>query len=368
MSVFSKYIKWFYEHRIATHLLFWLLIVLYYPIYAFGIGLSNPIRFIIEYLFYLPIQVLATYFLLYYQMPLLITKKQYQKFVLSIFLSIYVFGTLTHLINDYLIIPILQLNMHQCSPLKILTHPHESLGFLFWIYLVAFIAGAIKMIKQRYERQQALMQLEKEKVKAELNYLKAQIHPKFLANTLENLYSLTLKKSDYAPEVIIKLSDMLDHMLYRCNDEQVLLRKELELIENYLELEALQYGGRFKWNLTKKIENEGATIAPLVLIPLVEFALEFGIDKHKEAHCAQLSINLEEEKLHFQVCVHNPSSQKRSLKKFNKPIEIDKINRQLEILYPDQHQLDVNIHEGIFTIDLQLTVNTINSTPYESVH
>ena len=368
MSVFSKYIQWFHQNRIATHLLFWLLIVLYYPLYAYGIGLANPNRFIIEYLFYLPIQVLATYFLLYYQMPLLITKKQYQKFVLSIFLSIYVLGTLTHLINDYLIIPILQLNMHQCSPLKILTHPHESLGFLFWIYLVAFIAAAIKMVKQRYERQQELTLLEEEKVKAELNYLKAQIHPKFLANTLENLYSLTLKKSDYAPEVIIKLSDMLDHMLYRCNDEQVLLSKELELIENYLELEALQYGGKFKWHLNKKIENEGATIAPLVLIPLVEFAMEFGIDKYKEAHCAQLSINLEDEKLHFQIRISNNADGKKDPKRFDKPIEIDKLNRQLEILYPDQHQLDVNIHEGIFTIDLQLTVDTINSTQYESVH
>ena len=86
--------------------------------------------------------------------------------------------------------------------------------------------------------------MKQEKLQAELKFLKAQIHPHFLFNTLNNLYALTLKKSDSAPDVVLKLSDLLNYMLYECNATWVQLKKEIELLENYLVLEKIRYGGR----------------------------------------------------------------------------------------------------------------------------
>ena len=117
---------------------------------------------------------------------------------------------------------------------------------LVGIYAVVFLAASIKLLKHWYTMQKKNQQLAKEKLEAELNMLKAQVHPHFLFNTLNNLYALTLKKSEKSPEVVLKLSEILDFMLYHSNKDFVELEREIKLVNNYIDLEKLRYGDRLE--------------------------------------------------------------------------------------------------------------------------
>ena len=112
------------------------------------------------------------------------------------------------------------------------------------IYPVTFVAVAIKLLKYWYANQQAQQVLTQQKLQAELKFLKTQIHPHFLFNTLNNLYALTLKKSERAPEMVLKLSELINYMLYECTSDAVPLTKEVKFIRNYGDIEKMRYGDK----------------------------------------------------------------------------------------------------------------------------
>ena len=155
----------------------------------------------------------------------------------------------------------------------------------FWKRLTnlsVFLSKAIKfltptallLMARFYKNQQKYLKLNEQKKTAELTALKHQLNPHFLFNTLNNLYALALKKANETPEVIEKLSDILDYMLYRCNDTFVSLQKEIELIENYLSLEKVRYGKRVQITFEKSIDQD-VKIAPLLLLTFIENAFKF---------------------------------------------------------------------------------------------
>lgn len=111
-------------------------------------------------------------------------------------------------------------------------------------YPIPAIAAGVVIFKRWYLTQQHSLVLEKEKLEAELNFLKAQIHPHFLFNTFNNLYALTLIKSDKAPDIVIKLSELLDYMLYNSNEKEVKLQKEINQLKGYIDLGKIRYGER----------------------------------------------------------------------------------------------------------------------------
>ena len=145
---------------------------------------------------------------------------------------------------------------------------HLYLRYLLPVIVAPMIFIPINLLKDQLEEKSKLEELQKEKVNAQLKFLKSQIHPHFLFNTLNNLYLLTLEKREEAPEVVLKLSEMLDYMLYQCNEPTVTLVKEIELIKNYIELEQLRYDERLEVNFDHKLEDQNAKIAPLILLSL----------------------------------------------------------------------------------------------------
>ncbi len=117
-------------------------------------------------------------------------------------------------------------------------------GTIMLNYPIPAIAAGVVIFKRWYLTQQHSLVLEKEKLEAELNFLKAQIHPHFLFNTFNNLYALTLIKSDKAPDIVIKLSELLDYMLYNSNEKEVKLQKEINQLKGYIDLGKIRYGER----------------------------------------------------------------------------------------------------------------------------
>src|SRR6185436_3871332 len=130
------------------------------------------------------------------------------------------------------------------------------------------IAVSIKLMKHWYVKEQRNLQLQKENAEAQLQLLKAQVHPHFLFNTLNNIYSHTQGVAPVASQLALGLSDMLRFMIYECNQPQVSLAKELKMIQDYVTLEKIRYGNRLDVQIDLPPYTENLLIAPLLLLPL----------------------------------------------------------------------------------------------------
>ena len=251
----SQLIDYIHKRRWLGHVLFWVLFFLVQTLSA-GSEPYNGNQVFVHKLIMLVPKMGAVYLLVYYQLPELLYKKKYVLFALSFLASSYVFTVLARIMVVHIVEELVRPKpFHQESIIEILTDlPRLYSHYYLGVYYPALLFFIIKLSKEKSLEKSKLEQLEKEKSSAELNFFKAQIHPHFLFNTLNNLYTLTLQKSDKASETVLKLSEILDYMLYRSNGESVPVEKELNLIQNYIDLEQLRYGDRLELIFNKTIE------------------------------------------------------------------------------------------------------------------
>lgn len=221
-----------------------------------------------------------------------------------------------------------------------------------WLTFPSIILISVKY----YRDQKDIVALKEQKKTTELNLLKHQLNPHFLFNTLNNLYALALKKSDKTPSVIAKLSEILDYILYQCKDNYVPLSKEIELLENYITLEKIRYGNRVEVRFEKKIIAD-VKIAPLLLLTFVENAFKHGISQELAKGTIHLEINATKNEIVF---VSKNTKPKAHLEKMNaekSAIGIQNIKKQLELLYPNNHDLMIHNNELTYEVVLKLNLN-----------
>jgi LytS/YehU family sensor histidine kinase len=200
-------------------------------------------------------------------------------------------------------------------------------------------------------------ELRNETLQSELKFLKSQINPHFLFNTLNSLYALTLKKSDLAPEIVLRLSEMMRYMLYECNEKQVPLEKEVNYLMNYLELEKLRHGNKLdvKLNISGQINHQ--KIAPLMFIPFVENSFKHGVSHHIAKGFVNINIEAEDQQLDLTIeNSKNPTMPSTSLKKSG-GIGLANIKRRLELLYPNQYQLNISEQPNTYSVTLKINLN-----------
>jgi LytS/YehU family sensor histidine kinase len=204
-----------------------------------------------------------------------------------------------------------------------------------------------------YKNQQNYLKLNEQKKIAELTALKNQLNPHFLFNTLNNLYALAIKKSDQTPEVIEKLSDILDYMLHRCNSKFVSIQKEIELIENYIALEKIRYGNRVRISF-KNNSTSDSKIAPLLLLTFIENAFKHGVSQElKEAF---ISITISSDKNHIVFTIENSKSAISVHNKDQQCIGLNNVQKQLGLLYGDDYSLDIKEESNTYSVHLILKV------------
>jgi len=343
------------QHRLATHLLFWIgLVTIFISLASINSGTIKAN--IANYLALLPVQIAAAYLLNYYQIPKQLYKKKYLAFCFGFILSIYVLTTLGRLSIIYIAEPFFRENFNQESLVEILS----DAAFLFSVYfpsvyIYALVMLLIKAFQNRLKEKHKIEVLQKEKVYNELRFLKAQIQPHFLFNTLNNLYGLTLTKSDLAPEVVLKLSEILDFILYQSNQPKIEIKKELELLNAYIELEALRHGEKLSITFHHEIDHETTTIAPLLILPLVENAFKHGILPTLDTSEILLDLKVNQGKLRF--LTRNKKGHHWSagpIKPSNSGIGITNLKRQLQLNYPQKYNLRVLDNGQIFKVELEL--------------
>lgn len=353
MSKSSKLLDQFFQSRIATHIAFWVVTVLLLSYYSSLFG-GNFGRNLIEMAIMLPLQMVAAYLLVYVQIPRLLYQKRWFLFLLSFILTAYCFSTLSRLTNIYIVEPLTGYEGYDESLWEVMSDPVYLLKvYMPWVYTSAVLLLIFKMVKDRFQQENRLNILEKEKSKAELDFLKAQMNPHFLFNTLNNIYSLSKDGSDQTSEMILKLSELLDYTIYECNETTVPIYKEWQLIQNYVDLQAVRHGEKLMIVIDQQIDNEDTPIAPLILISLVENAFKHSLLHDEKRSMIKILLKVEQKVLTFEV-INNRS--KNALKKTatKKGIGVPNIKKQLNLLYPNRHKMKVEEELDLYKVTLTI--------------
>lgn len=218
---------------------------------------------------------------------------------------------------------------------------------------LAFISGisiSIKAFRLRARWREREKNLVREKLESELKFLKAQINPHFLFNTLNNIYALARKQSEKTPEAVLKLSQLMRFMLYEARKERILLTEELKMIDDYIDLERIRYNGRLRIDFHKSIDDSTQLIAPLLLIHFVENAFKHGASESR--FDAQINLSFVLQRGVLIATIQNTKEEVASVETREK-IGLENIKRQLELLYPS-HQLEVTNAANEFTVKLTI--------------
>ncbi|MCB0648407.1 MAG: histidine kinase [Saprospiraceae bacterium] len=247
---------------------------------------------------------------------------------------------LTPLLNSFfLLLPVMRdLSIH---PLGTGINLFNDIAYFFPI-LVMLLSFPIIILIEWNKKTRAIQELKNEKTQAELNLLKQQINPHFFFNTLNNLYALSLDKSDLAPEAILKLSKLMRYVIYKGSQNGVTLSEEVAYLKDYLDLQNLRIHTLVTINFQTQIENEDQLIAPLLLINLVENAFKHGIEPSDSGGFITIILKEENSKLSF-VCENSFDFEGQSYD--INGIGLTNLKRRLELRYPDRHVLQLNINE-----------------------
>ena len=210
----------------------------------------------------------------------------------------------------------------------------------------------LKISVDYYEQKETIKKIELEKATAELNFLKAQVNPHFLFNTLNNLYALILEKSDKSGEAVLKLADIMKYILAEGKEDKVMLQKEIQLLYNYTELERLRKpDAEIIFNAPGNTGNY--FITPLLLLPLVENAFKYGLNSVAKNGFVRINIITEGERLNVTV-ENNIPPVKNNVALQSLGIGIDNVKKRLEMLYAGKYVLNIENRSDSFFVNLQL--------------
>ncbi len=252
-----------------------------------------------------------------------------------------------------------------------------------WSVIYTLIAIGIYFIKKALDERELLVALEKDSNSFRLKYLRSQLNPLFLFNTLNSIYSLSMQKSDKTPDVVVKLADLMRYLIYECNEEKVALNKEIEFIQNYIEIEKIRYNADVRFTIEGNTDE--IMIEPFLFISFVENGFKHAFDNAYSNAFIYISIKVQPEQIELSV-VNNTSidleTQAKKVqgtglrnsksilellyptthalniiqteKEESRKSELRIINakKRLESLYPDSHTLDVILSNNAFTVSL----------------
>jgi len=277
--------------------------------------------------------VLVVYINILFLIPHYLLQRKYAQYIFFLLCSLVVMVPVHSAVEYY--------NFYNVEELKGQVRL-ERLAFfsLINISLVLALTTGLKLGMEWFKQQQRNQELERERLQAELKFLKSQINPHFLFNTLNNLYALSLQKSDKAPEMILKLSEMMRYLLYESNAKMVSLANEIRCMENYIELERIRQDGRTKINLEINCAENGKMIAPLLFIPFLKNSFKHGVNSAIEAGWIHIKLDEKEGALFFEVENSKPI---KPIKKGNENgIGLQNVKRRLELIYPYKHELTIS--------------------------
>lgn len=343
--------------KTGQHFLFWVVSYLFFILF-FGRANRDYQTTIIFTSLLFPLAIITSYFLNYYLIPRFLFTGKYWRFALFLFYTLVFTLWFEVMISMFVFVIVSDFQVYKLDPTSF-----DVVFLLVGLYFIILSFIAIEQVKRAFEIKKENTRLEKRQLEtelklreSELKLLRAQIHPHFLFNTLNNLYGLTLEKSDLAPELVLKLSDLMDYMLYKCNRPKVSLKRELEHLKNYIEVEKIRYGEKLEIEFQQKGRADHLEIAPMLLLVFFENAFKHGVSKSIQNPFVSINIEIKEHR--FMLHVKNRKN-RSSMNEgdYAKGIGLKNVQKRLKLVYPNQHQLEINPKEDTFEIRLWLELD-----------
>jgi two-component system LytT family sensor kinase len=337
----------FFKNKWIYHSAFWIVYYLFVCAALYTGYNVHDLTFYIQLSAFMPFTAVLVYTNIYILIPVFLYRKKYLYYALLLILAMVVMAFADQLLK----------NLYVYFGSAIFSYT-GGFGFrnLFsesvsMFYVAGFTTG-VKLSKDWIQNQQLMKEKEKQYLETELNFLKTQIHPHFFFNTLNNLYSLTLKKSDQAPEVVLKLASLMSYMLYESNAPKVSLNKEITYLQNYLDLEKLRFGQRLSVPFEIEGQLDQVSIPPMILILFVENSFKHCVKNNINNIIIEIYLKVEGAFLLFRV--KNPIGDNVSSE--NTGIGLRNVRRRLELLYGSNYQLDILEKDNEFIISLKMPV------------
>jgi hypothetical protein len=332
--------------QIFWHVVFWLGLIAFFASIARYSGKMTTKAVLVVFVLYGAINISVFYLNYSLLIPRFLDKKNYKLYAAGIVAIIIAFGLIKYggglVFKTYILLGL---------------RKHES---TFWEYffktiftttIFLFLSTVLKFTVDWFLNERIQRDLENQRLSAELSFLKSQINPHFLFNSLNSIYSLAYQKSDTTPEAILKLSEIMRYMLYECNDNKVELTKELQYLQNYIDLQKIRFGNKafIDFEVTGEVTNQH--IVPLLLISFIENAFKHGI-ANDALTPIKLKVNLEDGHLYFFIQnkkhTHNRDS--------SGGIGLANVRRRLDLLYPGKYNLDIRDEADTYTCQLSLVL------------
>ena len=331
---------------LSVHLLFWVLyIVSEYFANLMHMRRAENLHFFRSLFLSLPVLVGATYFIALFAVPRLLNKERWGLFLLTLIVAaVFVFygrikwlELVNYLDGYYFKVPVS----------KILANVIRD-------YAIIALAVCIYIIGDYRKELKANAQLVKSKAEAEIKLLKGQLQPHFLFNSLNNIYSLALIKSDLTADSILRLTELLDYLVYRANLDKVYLSKEVQLLNNYIGLEQLRYGDHLRIETDISVQNDALQVAPLLLLPFAENCFKHGGPGKDGLFQVSIQLHADDQGLVFYIS--NSKKNGCETNTHTGGIGLQNIRQRLSLLYPDRHQLNIDHQPDVYRVRLAIKV------------
>lgn len=346
LSIFHKiFSQWW-----IRHLIFWI-VMINYMAWGHGFLRYTPQQAYMRSISLIAGSMLVVYPLLYVLIPKFLVKRKYVLFIISFLILLYFAGIITSYIDG------------QTGWSITYKAFNSSWGNLVLPYInISGIAASLYIIRYAFFQESRAHSAVHEQSMAELELLKAQIHPHFLFNTLNNLYTHTRRNSSESPQIVLTLSDLLRFMIYESRADFIPLAQEIQFIKNYVELEKSRYGNELDISLTFSGEIEGKLIRPLLLLPLLENSFKHGTGEQLDQKWISLDLNVDRNQMHFKLAnSRNPEPVKNEMPSIEKGISLANVKRRLELLYPGEYTLMIKEEMDLFLIKLDLKLKKQSS-------
>jgi len=303
-----------------------------------------------------PIHILLSYFHAYYLIPKLVAKKKYVFYLLQLISAL----TLMYFVKTILTYQFINKDVwpEAVDSAKSSVALHYATVVLGELYVIG-ITTAIKLTNDWVNFKNRNQRLYKLNLETEIKYLRAQIQPHFFFNTLNNLYALTLEKSDKAPEVVLKLSELMQYILYEGKKDVIPLSKELKYIGSFMELEKLRYGNRVKYSIELSGDIENVNIPPLLLLPFIENCFKHGVGTDNSDIKIDIGFDTLGDKMIFTVVNQIPKNVDVRFRQEDKGIGIENVRKRLNLNYGDNCILETLPHGKEYFVKLAIPKNKI---------
>ncbi|MCK0144872.1 histidine kinase [Arenibacter sp. F26102] len=338
-----------YKH----HIIFWAVYILF-NIFRWG-NLHHDFAYSIKTnLLGFPIHIALAYFNIYFLMPKFVYAKKYFTYTVlllaTLLVGLFVKFNLTYYLVSNNVMP-------EAGDVESLTLNYAMVTMLGELYVMSFVT-AIKITVDWLNKSSKLHELEKRQLTTELKFLRSQVSPHFFFNTLNNIYSLTLEKSDRAPEIVLRLSELMRYLLYGTDKPYQELTKEIECIQNYIDLERIRFDNSLKIDVNISGDIEEKKIAPMLLMPFIENCFKHGAGKNIGVMYIKMRLEVIGDILNFEVSnTLPPKSMRNILNETDCGIGLSNVRKRLQLGYePEDYNLSIFEKDKMFNVILKLKV------------